>query len=183
MNRAPRTAIAAVAALLGACSATPRTPVATVGYVDLPRFMGDWYVIACIPTRIERGAHNAVESYRLDPQGRIATTFRFRAGSFDGPEKVYRPTGYIRDRGSNAVWGMQFIWPIKADFRISYLDPDYSLTVIGRAARDHAWIMARQPRIAAADYARLVELLRAQGYDLARLQRVPQRWPAPEAAP
>ena len=28
-----------------------------VDRVDLPRFMGDWYVIANIPTLIERGAH------------------------------------------------------------------------------------------------------------------------------
>ena len=28
----------------------------TVDYVDLERFMGDWYVIANIPTFIEKGA-------------------------------------------------------------------------------------------------------------------------------
>ena len=28
--------------------------------------MGDWYVIASIPTFIEKEAYNAVESYRLD---------------------------------------------------------------------------------------------------------------------
>ena len=34
----------------------------TVKYVDLERFMGDWYVIANIPTFIEKGAVNAIES-------------------------------------------------------------------------------------------------------------------------
>ena len=42
--------------------------------VDVDRFMGDWYVIANIPTFAEKGAHNAVESYRLDADGTIATT-------------------------------------------------------------------------------------------------------------
>ena len=41
-------------------------PMQTVDYVDLERFMGDWYVIANIPTFIEEGAHNAVESYQLE---------------------------------------------------------------------------------------------------------------------
>jgi apolipoprotein D and lipocalin family protein len=36
--------------------------------VDLERFMGDWYVIANIPTFIEKGAHNAVEGYQMVPQ-------------------------------------------------------------------------------------------------------------------
>ena len=32
----------------------------TVDYVDLKRYMGDWYVIANIPTIIEKNATNAV---------------------------------------------------------------------------------------------------------------------------
>jgi apolipoprotein D and lipocalin family protein len=31
--------------------------------VDVPRFMGDWYVIAHIPSWPEREAYDAVESY------------------------------------------------------------------------------------------------------------------------
>ncbi|MGB5735066.1 MAG: lipocalin family protein, partial [Thiohalocapsa sp.] len=47
----------------------------TVAKVDLERFMGDWYVVANIPTFVEKGAHNPVESYALNPDGTIATTF------------------------------------------------------------------------------------------------------------
>ena len=43
--------------------------------------MGDWYVIASIPTRLERGAHNAVESYQLLADGTIDTTFTFNDGA------------------------------------------------------------------------------------------------------
>ena len=50
----------------------------TVDYVDLEKFMGDWYVIANIPTFIEKGAVNAIESYQLDSNGRVKTTFTFR---------------------------------------------------------------------------------------------------------
>ena len=41
----------------------------TVEFVDLERFMGDWYVIANIPTFIEKGATNAIESYKLMDDG------------------------------------------------------------------------------------------------------------------
>lgn len=161
--------------LLAGCQSAPRPPLATVPKVELERFMGDWYVIASIPTFIEKGAHNAVESYRLAADGTIETTFTFRAGGFDGPQKRYTPRGFVLDRDSNAVWGMQFIWPIKADYRIVYLAPDYSQTVIGREARDYVWIMARKPEIPEADYARLVELVGRQGYDVSRIRKVPQR--------
>jgi len=166
---------AAAIFLLGGCHGSA-APLATMPHVDLERFMGDWYVIACIPTFIEKGAHNPVESYRLDTDGTIATTFTFRAGGFDGEPKRYTPRGYVVDRDSNAVWGMQFVWPIKADYRIMYLDESYGLTVIGREQRDYIWIMARAPRIAEADYQRLVAFAGGQGYDVTLIQKMPQQW-------
>jgi apolipoprotein D and lipocalin family protein len=162
---------------LWGCASGGDRPITTVPRVDLERFMGRWYVIASIPTFIERDAHNAVETYTLGADGTIDTVFTFRDGAFDGPARRYNPRGYVLDRTTNAVWGMQFIWPIKSDFRIVSLADDYSLTVIGREARDYAWIMARTPAIAEPSYAAAVALLSAQGYDVGQLRKVPQQWP------
>lgn len=171
-----RSALAAlpVIALLAGCSSAPTIP--TAKYVDLDRFMGDWYVIANIPTRWEVGAHNAVESYRRDPDGSIATTFTFRDGSFDGEEKVMRPRGFVRDTTTNAVWGMQFVWPIKAEYLIAYVDPEYTETIIARSALDYVWIMARTPTLTDEQYAALERRVADLGYDMSKLQKVPQRW-------
>jgi apolipoprotein D and lipocalin family protein len=152
-------------------------PLLTVPKVDLAAFMGDWYVIAHIPTFLEKHATNAVESYRLDQDGTIATTFTFRKGGFDGPLKRYTPRGFVVDRESNAVWGMRFVWPIKADFRIMYLAEDGAVTVVGREKRDFVWIMARRPQVPEETYQALLKLLEDQGYDLTQLRKVPQRWP------
>lgn len=148
----------------------------TVDYVDLDRFMGRWYVIANIPTFLEKGAHNAIESYELDDDGSIKTTFTFRKGAFDGEEKEFNPRGFIKDETSNALWGMRFIWPIKADYRIVYLNEDYSQTIIGRQKRDFVWIMARTPTISEQDYALLIERSEELGYDTSKIQQVPQQW-------
>jgi apolipoprotein D and lipocalin family protein len=148
----------------------------TVADLDLERFMGDWYVVANIPTFLEREAHNAVESYELKPGNRVATTFRFRKGAFDGPLKVYEPTGYV-DPEDNAVWGMQFVWPIKAEFLVVYVDEDYQRTIIGRSKRDYVWLMARTPQLSDDEYAEMVAAVAAAGYDTQKLRRVPQRWP------
>jgi len=160
----------------------PKNPVSTVSHVDLPRFMGDWYVIASIPTFLEKNAYNAVESYRLDSDGTIATTFSFHKGSFEGPLKTMQPRGWVRD-ASSAVWGMQFIWPIKAEYLIAYLNDDYTATIIARSARDYVWIMARTPALAPNQYQALVGEVGKLGYDTTKLQLVPQRWPTPKAAP
>ena len=151
-------------------------PITTVDYVDLEKFMGDWYVIANIPTFIETEAYNAIESYEMNADGTINTTFSFNKGSFDGERKVYNPKGFIKDETSNAIWDMQFIWPFKADYRIVYLEEDYSITIIGRNKRDYVWIMARQPQIALDKYDSLLSMLEAEGYNISEIQKVPQQW-------
>jgi len=148
----------------------------TATAVDLERFMGDWYVIANIPTFIETNAYNAMESYRLAEDGTVATTFSFREGAFEGARKTYHPTGYIIDTQSNAVWGMQFIWPIKADYRIIYVDDAYHHTIIGRIQRDYVWLMARTPQVSAVEYQRFLQLIAEEGYDVSKVRKVPQRW-------
>ncbi|MFT6407102.1 MAG: apolipoprotein D and lipocalin family protein [Arenicella sp.] len=162
-----------VALSLAACAT--RAPMPTVESVDLKKFMGDWYVIANIPTLIERQAYNAVERYELDSDGNIPTTFTFNKGSFDGPLKTYNPKGFIEDKTNNSLWSMRFIWPIKADYRIVYLSEDYQQVIIGRKARDYVWVMARTPQISDSDYQTLVQKTEALGYDLTRLRKVPQQ--------
>jgi apolipoprotein D and lipocalin family protein len=171
-----KSALIIAASLTLASCASSGPEMETVDYVDLERFMGDWYVIANIPTFLEKGAHNAVENYAMNDDGTIATTFTFRDGAFDGKEKQYNPRGFIRDSGSNALWGMRFIWPIKSDYRIVYLDEDYSQTIIGRQKRDFVWIMAREPNISDSDYEMLLEVVESLGYDMSKVERVPQQW-------
>jgi len=162
--------------LVTGCSAT-LPPLKTVDKVDINRFMGPWYVIACIPTFIETEAYNGVETYRLEPDGSIDTVFTFNKGGFDGPPKRYNPRGFIVDSVNNSTWGMRFVWPFKAEYLITHLDADYSRTVIGRNKRDYVWIMARTPQIPEEDYLGLVQELKDQGYDTGKLRKVPQRWP------
>ena len=178
MRNAKIISIVLLYSIIVGCQTT--RPIHTVESVDLKRFMGDWYVIASIPTFIEKDAYNALESYRLDPDGTIATTFRFNKGSLDGPLKVYKPRGFVR-HSSNAVWGMQFIWPIKAEYRIIYLTEDYTQTVIGRTKRDYVWIMARKPSMPDDDCTRILNFLREQGYLLENLKKV--RHSANEVSP
>jgi apolipoprotein D and lipocalin family protein len=172
----PRPIAALAACLTLSACASDGPPLEIVEYVDLDRFMGDWYIIANIPTFLEKGAFNAVETYERNDDGTIATKFVFRKDGFDGKRKEYNPTAWVLDTQTNAVWGMQFIWPIKADYRIVYLTTDYSQTVIARNKRDYVWVMARTPTIDDADYYRISSMIESLGYDISKLRKVPQKW-------
>lgn len=168
-----RIALCIALIFVGACQSNK--PLKTVDYVDIQRFMGDWFVIANIPTFLEKDAYNPLESYRLDDDGSIATTFSFNAGAIDGEKKVYKPRGFITNTETNAEWGMQFLWPIKADYRIVYLDTNYQYTVIGRKQRDYVWIMARTPEIPAQLYSELEQFVTSLGYNPQLLEKAPHQ--------
>ena len=162
-------------ALISGCASQNLPLVKPVSHVNLNQFMGDWYVIACIPTVIETEAYNAIESYQLEKDGSINTTFVFRKGGFDGPEKRYNPRGFVVENTGNAVWGMQFIWPFKSEYIIAYLDKDYTSTIIARNARDYVWIMARTPFINDSRYQELTKIVANLGYDISKLRNVPHQ--------
>lgn len=149
-------------------------PITPVSHVDMTRYMGDWYVIASIPTYFERHAYHAVESYALRPDGRVRTTYTYRAGAPDGRRRTLHAVGYVRPGTGHAVWGMQFAWPVKAQYIIAWLDPDYRTVIVARNKRDYVWIMARTPTIPQKQYDLLVARVAAMGYDTARLRKVPQ---------
>ncbi len=170
-------AVVAFAALsVSACSSAP---MKTAEHVDLTRFMGDWYVLAHIPTSEEKNAWNAVESYRLadGTTDTVEVTFAFREGAFDGKLETMRPTGHVSD--DPAKWGMHFYWwqgPFRFQYLVVDVDAEYQQTVIGRSARDYVWIMARTPTLTDAAWTRLVAVVKDAGYDTSKLRRVPQRW-------
>lgn len=127
-----------------------------------------------IPTFIEKEAYNAKESYELADDGTIPTTFTFNKGGFDGPLKTMHPKGFVENEQTNAEWKMQFIWPFKASYLITYLPDDYQTVIIGVPSRKYAWIMARTKDLPEEKYQELVKELERQGHDLSKLRRVPQ---------
>ena len=168
-------------AILNACATNEMPPLQALDRkVDLERFMGDWYVLGFIPIVIpffsEEGAHNGVESYRLDDEGVIQTTYTFLEGGFDGPERRFTPKGWVYDEETNAEWRMQFLWPFKAAYLIVYLDEAYEKTIIGVPDRKYVWIMSRDPNLSEADYQEMLDRVESLGYDVHQVQRVPQRW-------
>ena len=155
-----------------ASSASNQTSIPLVEGLDVERFTGDWYVLASIPTYFERDAFNALEQYQQDDRGRIETRFSYNKGALDGPRRSFTSTAYVSDR-SNAEWGMQFVWPFRAEYLVAYLDPSYETTIVARNKRDYVWIMARDPAVSEEVYADLVARVVDMGYDISKLRKVP----------
>ena len=153
----------------------PTKSLKTVPSVDINSFMGDWYVIAHIPAFIEKNAYNAIESYKLNDDGTIQTTFTFNEAAVNGEKKQYHPKGFVVKGTNNAEWGMQFIWPIKAQYKIVYVDEGYKNTIIARDALDYVWLMSRSKALPHEDIVKFTAMIEAMGYNIDNLRMVPQQ--------
>ena len=172
----PALLIPAIAALLSSCSTPPsKSPLKTVAHVDLPRFMGDWYVFSHIPYLLEKGKVGTFDRYALRPDGRIQNSFLFRRGSLDAPLEEWKGVAWVHDNKTNAEWRVQFIWPLRVPFLVIDLDPQYQWAVIGYPSRKLAWVLTRKTTLDESTYRGILKRMEAQGYDSDLLKKVPQR--------
>jgi apolipoprotein D and lipocalin family protein len=160
---------------LFSCSSPP--PLKKVDSVNINKFMGRWYVIANIPTFIEEGAHNAVETYTWnEKENRIDVLFEFNQDSFGGKKKKLPQKAFIFDKQTNSEWRIQMFWPLKFPYYIIDLAEDYSYTVIGLPSRKYLWIMARTPSLDEKTYEEIVSRVKKLDYDITLIKKVPQKW-------
>ncbi len=181
MIRARVTLVLLAGLSLAACrmSASARPPIVPVAHVDLSGYMGRWYVIGAIPTRIEHDDYDPVETYRLERNGSICTVFRFRRGGFAARLRTVHSTATVVAHTGNAEWHVHLFWLLRLQYIVAWLAPDYSRVIVARDARDYVWLMARTPHISRHDYAAMVARVAAMGYDVSKLRKSPQRWPEP----
>ena len=155
--------------LLAGCSAQQGPAMETVENLDLDRFMGQWHVLADISTPFDRDAFVPLESYTRVGQNIVETVYSYREGKATGPLRERHLKAFVSDE-SNAVWAMQIFWPIKAEYRVVFVDPDYQTTIVGRSKRDFVWVMSRAPEISEPALTALLQRTRALGYDLSKLR-------------
>ena len=155
--------------LLAGCSAQQGPAMETVEKLDLDRFMGQWHVLADISTPFDRDAFVPLESYTRVGQNIVETVYSYREGNATGPLRERHLKAFVSDE-SNAVWAMQIFWPIKAEYRVVFVDPDYQTTIVGRSKRDFVWVMSRAPEISAPALTALLQRTQALGYDLSKLR-------------
>lgn len=164
---------------LGLALAAAEKPLQTVASVDLQRYLGNWYEIATIPARFQKGCVGVTATYTARPDGKIGVVNRCRKLTLDGEEKSISGKAWVADPRTNAKLKVQFFWPFSGSYWIIELDPEYRYAVVGHPGRNYLWILSRTPQMDEAVYATLVERIAGHGYDVSRIVRTLQ--PVPEA--
>lgn len=171
----------ALVALVAGCSSTPVNPnpraaqELKLAQVDLPRYMGHWYIIANIPYFGEKDYVAGQSEWMLRPDGKIDDAYIGRKNNFDAPETRRTFVDTVVPDTGNAHWRVRIFWPISVSQLTLYVDPMYQYTVLGYPDKSLGWIFARTPYITEAKYQELLGKLEEQGYDISRVKKVPQQ--------
>lgn len=160
--------------------ANPRSDLATIPALDLPRYLGEWYEIAKFPNRFQRKCTgNTKAIYSALPDGRVQVENRCRLA--DGSDNVV--VGVARQIGAAdsprlkvrfAPAIVSFIPMVWGDYWVIDLDRDYSLVAVSEPKREYLWILSRTPTVSKPAYDALVARLSGQGLDVRKLVRTPQ---------
>ncbi|MDP9077279.1 MAG: lipocalin family protein [Bacteroidota bacterium] len=149
-------------------------PNKTVSNVDSKRFAGTWYSLYSIPTMFDKGSRQTTTHYTLNKDGYydvVTTCIKNDKGDIRTVKsKIFRVDGT-----TDGQMKAQFIWPIKVDYWVIDLAPDYSWVVVGHPDHRFLFIMSRKPEMDKSLHDELVAKCKAMGYPVENL--VSQQFP------
>jgi apolipoprotein D and lipocalin family protein len=149
----------------------------TVEHVDVKKYMGTWFEIAKFPQRFEKGLVGITANYTLLSNGKVRVINSGHKVDFNGKLKTIEGKAWIVDTVTNAKLKVSFFWPFAADYWILDLGKDYEYSVVGEESRKYLWILSRTPQMEDAIYTELLKRLQQKGFDVSKIERIPQRAP------
>jgi apolipoprotein D and lipocalin family protein len=164
-------------------TATPQAlpVVATIASLDVPRYMGTWYEIAKFPNRFQaKCVANTRARYLAQTDGsvQVLNSCTTADGSVIDALGLAKQVGaatspklQVRFAPAWLSW-LPMVW---GDYWVIDLDADYQLAAVSDAKRDYLWVLSRTPQVNAKAYDALLDRLKAQHFDVKKLEPTPQR--------
>lgn len=173
--------LAALAATLLLCAACAGGPVGNETVpepakpVELSRYLGLWYEFARYENRFEKGCEGVTAEYERQPNGDISVTNTCRIDAADGPPKISRGRAVPAGDPKGAKFKVSFFGPpLFTNYWVLDHADDYSWAIVGEGSGKFLWILTREPVPDPALRTRLVDRVRAMGYDTGLLHYTKQ---------
>ena len=147
----------------------------TVKELDLNRYLGKWYEIARFPHSFEKNLVGVTATYSLRDDGKIKVLNQGYKNTLDGELSVAEGKAKIPNKQEPAKLKVSFFWIFYGDYNVLELGENYQYVMIGSSTDKYFWILSRTPQMAPEVYEMLLEKARKRGYNLARLEKVPQK--------
>jgi len=147
-----------------------------VSSVDLEKYMGKWYEIARYPHRFEHDLVGVTAQYTLKENNWIEVINSGYKNSFDGDFKSAKGKAKPADDSGSGWLKVSFFWFFYADYLILELDTiHYQYALVGSSSKDYLWVLGREPFMQPDTLQMMLNKAKERGYDLSRIEIVPQR--------
>ena len=147
----------------------------TVDHVDIARYMGTWYEISRYTQHFERGLVAVTATYSILPNGKVRVVNQGHKNTINGKIKIANGKARVIDTVTNAKLKVTFFWPFSGDYWIIDLGKNYEYAVVGHPKRTYLWVLSRTPVMDESVYNGILERLKAKGYDVSKLEKIPQK--------
>ena len=151
----------------GGCSKFETSNIPAVKNFDIRRYCGKWYEIARLPNWFECGMSGVTANYSLLPDGRVKVV---NQGWRNGKAVSKNGTARFADEHDRGELDVSFQWPFWGSYRIIDLNRDYSIAVVCGSSRKYLWVLSRTPEISREELDRVLEFIRAHGFDIYALE-------------
>ena len=147
---------------------------ATVGRLDLNRYMGKWYEIARFDHSFERGLVGVSAEYSFRKDGKIRVINSGYKDSLGGERKRAEGKAKQPDPAEPGKLKVSFFLFFYGDYYVLELDQEYRWALIGSPTKKYLWILSRTPHLPQEVLNGILELARKHGYNTEKLIFVEQ---------
>lgn len=172
------TPLASAGWLLGGSDEEPLMPIPEL---DLERYLGTWNQLAAIPqffnlqcAKDTMAVYEAIDAQSIDVTNTCTTWFGGKS-QVEGFATVVGPDSNAQLRvefpDANPFSGMGD--QTQPNYVVTYIDEDYTWALVGSPDRSSGFVLARDKAFTEAQWAEVVEVVEASGYDSFRFLTSP----------
>ncbi|OGV50780.1 MAG: hypothetical protein A2017_12880 [Lentisphaerae bacterium GWF2_44_16] len=154
--------------LLASC-ASGTAHIAPVRDFEMNKYTGIWYEMARLPNDFEENLSNVSASYTLRSNGYIINVLN---KGYDVKKREWiEKSAYAFPRSESDIGELSvvFHWPLRAKYKIIFLDVNYRYAIVTGSTMSYLWILSRSPMMRQGVFPELVEKARSWGYNTENL--------------
>lgn len=147
--------------------------LSTVENVEIEKYMGQWYEMARLPNRFEKGLSCVTANYSLKENGKIKVVNK-GFSSEKNKYSVAQGTAWIPDETYPGRLKVSFFWPFAGNYYIIFLDKEYQYALIGDPSRKYLWVLSRSRALNSEVYEQLLTIAKEEGFAIEKVLMIHQ---------
>ena len=144
-----------------------------VPYVDVKKFSGLWYEVARTYNSYQKDCVASSVEYKLQKDSTYKVFNRCFENIIGGDLIEYKGTAEAKNGNSMSKIDMTYFYIFTREYRVIYLEKDYSATVVADEDMDQVWVMSRKPQLPKRKLKKILSKLE-KNMDVKRLIFTPQ---------